>query len=316
MYWTHLKFILGVWILTVFFVELRSQKTLPKPTGQTHVFDFARFLDNEVSPVKEEMDFFFTAFGSADSIKLSQSVEFLNKNAPKLFAAIDDLPKKTETNDLVNAYLDFARFCMNTRGTLKKWVAVSGRYQWAKRVGKPIPESAKSVWEALVNVRKGYIQQTKALLQKHNEFCARHAEAFELYPSNRVLELMQNLKFGGGGSTAVFIDAVSTLNQFEKGQRYVFQFKATETGAATGRDALQALKENIQFGLPDKAYVWIQMEDELNPNDQIQVMYSARYAKPSAPLLLIRSKPDQPQGKAFLSLELYSAVPSSLKLLQ
>jgi hypothetical protein len=311
MFKLHLKFVF-CWLL-MSSVWLNSQKPLPRPTLQTHAFDFARFLDNEVSPVKSEMDFFFTAFGSTDSVKLAESYEFLNKRSPKLFASLDDLPRKPETSTLIDTYLDYARFCMNARGTLKKWVSVSGRVQWAKRLGKPVPEDSKAVWDALLNIRRGYIQQTKLLLQKHNEYCARYSAAFELYPSERVLELFQNLKFGSAAPTAIFIDAVSVLQKFEKGHRYVFNLGSEMQSSKPGALSVEALKENINFGLPENSYAWHQMKDETQPDHQVLIMYSSRYSKPSAPLLLIRCIPNMTTTKSSLSLELYSVVPKFLQ---
>lgn len=288
-----------------------GQLNLPKPTNQTHAFDFARYLDVQVSPVKEQMDFFFTAFGSADSIQLSKTLQFLNKHATNLFTTVDGLPRQPETTSIIDAYLDFARFCMNSRATIKMWVDVSGRYQWANRVGKPIPESIKAVWLSVVNIRKGYIQQTKSLLQKHNEFCSRHAKDFELYPSQRVLELLQDLKFGNASSKAVFIDAVANLSRYENGQRYVFDL-GIETKIQQGSE-LEALKENISYGLPENAYTWHNMRDVTHLDHHIVAMYSARYSKPSAPVMLIRYSPELTNSSSYLKLELYSVVPSFLK---
>jgi hypothetical protein len=289
-----------------------AQKALPVPNNQTHVFDFARFLDNEVSPVKAEMDFFFTAFGSADSSKLAEVVAVLNVRAPKLFSVLEDLPKKAENEPLLNAYLDFARFCMNSRTTLRKWVAVSGRYQWAKRLGQPNPESTLAPYESLVNLRKGYIEKTKELLKRHNEFCAKHGAEFETYPSQRVMEIFQHLKFGSAASTAVFIDAVATLNRFESGQRYVFLLGAESLSGTSGMDQLAALKENINFALPEKSFVWQALTDKQNPEHKIEVLYSARYAKPSAPLLVIRYNPQAAETATQMQMEVYSKVPSFL----
>jgi len=292
--------------------EIFGQNALPKPTNQTHVFDFARFLDRQVSPVKEEMDFFFTAFGSADSIELAKSFEFLNNRSSDLFATIDELPRKTETNGIIDTYLDFARFCMNSKSTLKKWVAVSGRYQWAKRIGNQAPEASKLALEALINTRKGYIQQTRLLLQKHNEFCARYSKEFELYPSQRVLKLLQDLKFKNASSSAVFIDAVAPLSQFENGQRYVFQLSSGKSGIQDGENEANVLKDNINFGLPENTYNWQQMSDATNPNHKLLVMQSARYSKLTPPILLIRYNPNQTSKTPYLSLELYSVIPKFL----
>lgn len=315
MFVRHFRVSFVVFFTLSLIIEIHGQKALPNPTNQTHVFDFARFLDSQVTPVKENMDFFFTAFGSADSIKLAETFEILNKRSAYLFATVDKLPRNAQTNQIIDTYLDFARFCMNTRGTLKKWVAVSGRYQWAKRVGTPVPEATKSVFDALVNTRKGYIQQTKMLLQKHNEFCARHSKDFELYPSQRVLELMQDLKFGNAGANALFIDAVASLSRFENGQRYVFNLSFDKGNIQEGQLELETLKENIRFGLPENTYIWQQMSDATQPEHQLMAMFSARYSKPTAPILLIRYNPIQSSSGSYLSLELYSVVPKFLQLI-
>lgn len=299
-------------LVFVFGSQLEGQKALPVPNAQTHVFDFARFLDNEVSPVKEKMDFFFTAFGSADSSKMAEVFAFLNTEAPKLFSTVENLPRKSDTEALLDTYLDFARFCLNSRSTLRKWVAVSGRYQWAKRLGKPIPEISKAPYEALVNVRRGYIQKTKELLQKHNEFCAKHGAEFETYPSQRVMEIFQVLKFGGASGKVVFIDAVASLSRFESGQRYVFNLGSIGGSSTSGTEQFEALKENINFGLPEKAYTWQSMVDKQNPNHKIEVLYSARYAKPAPPLLVLRYNPQTSEVSKLMQMEVYSKVPSFL----
>lgn len=312
MKWIHSRMVFVVLLSLNVSFHLEGQKTLPVPNAQTHVFDFARFLDNEVSPVKGEMDFFFTAFGSADSSKLADVLAVLNTEAPKLFSTVGNLPRKADNEALLDTYMDFARFCMNSKSTLRKWVAVSGRYQWAKRLGKPIPELSKAPYEALVNLRKGYIQKTKELLQKHNEFCAKHGAEFESYPSQRVLEIFQNLKFGGASATVVFIDAVAPLSRFESGQRYVFNLGSTAGASTSGLDQFEALKENINYGLPEKTYAWQSMVDKQNPDHKIEVLYSARYAKPSAPLLVLRYNSQSAEVSKRMQMEVYSKVPAFL----
>jgi hypothetical protein len=126
------------------------------------------------------------------------------------------------------------------------------------------------------------------------------------------LEIFQNLKFGGASGTVVFIDAVASLSRFESGQRYVFNLGSIGGSSTSGLDQFEALKENINYGLPEKTYAWQTMVDKQNPGHKIEVLYSARYAKPSPPLLILRYNPQSTEVSKLMQLEVYSKVPTFL----
>lgn len=312
-----MKYIICLFSILSFVVagslSAQNRLNLPKPKSGDHPFDFARFLDNEVTPLKDRLDEFFTIYASGNADRLIFISELINTESRRLFNELQSLERREGDEKIREAYLSFAQFAMNSSKVFNQVAAEAPSFPDGERNPDLLKPKAKEAYLAAVRLRKGYISRVQHLLQTHQNFGQENAEAFANYPASKLMQLLQDMKRGTFARPAVYLDFLADPESYERGTRYVFQIdQGMVTDKMAYQDQFDALSENISNALQSMALDW-KMEPWDKAADRLMVIMPARYAYPRAPLAVIRLKSNPGEVESALTLELYSQVPGFLK---
>lgn len=310
----YLVFLFYILLLAVFQpVSAQNRLKLPKPNAEEHPFDFARFLDNEVTPLKDHLDEFFTIYASGKADRLTFITELINTESRRLFNELQSLERREGDEKIREAYISFAQFAMNSAKIFRQVAQTAPSFPDGKRDPDLLKPQAKEAYMAALRLRKGYITKVQHLLQSHQAFSQNHAEAFANYPASKLMQLLQDMKRSIFVRPAVYLDFLADPESYERGTRYVFEIdQGMVTDKMAYQDQFDALSENISNALQSMALDW-KMEPWDKATDRLVVIMPARYAYPRAPLAVIRLKSNPGEVESALTLELYSQVPGFLK---